>query len=236
MRIATLINAAYVGYARNWLLSLKKAGIDTEDLTVYCTDDTAVAAMVPYAPYSRAKRVPGVASMDEAALPYGSRQWKTFVWTKMELMTHLLQHDEPVLFSDVDVIFHRDPTPWFNVAGVDLIAQQAVFPGFTIMCDGFYYAFPTDACRRLFKPSRDEFDRWHNQEELINARLVTEKVKWFGLPTNLFPDGKFAPVKEDWCCRSEDRYITHFNAVTSSSQKLQRMIASKCWFLGDAKS
>jgi hypothetical protein len=227
VRIVTLINGAYVGYVHNWLASMRRAGMLWENVTVYCTDDQAVNALKDVV-NTELFRVGG--EHPSTLMGWGSSTWKAFMWSKMDLMTKLLNAGEPVVWSDPDVFFHRDPLTWFDVKGLDLVGQQHIEPGYSFMCDGFYCAYPTDTARRLFKPSRDEFNRWCNQEELLNARLVTERVKWLGLPTNLFPDGSFGPKAEGWCCKSGERYITHFNCVTGNV-KLDRMKAAGCWIV-----
>jgi hypothetical protein len=228
MHIVTLTNAAYTGYVLNWLESMRRASIPRERVTVFCTDiesSTRLSGYVHTAPFMFGRH-------QKTGLNWGDAPWKSFMWSKMELLTQLLAANEPVVFSDPDVFFHRDPNAWFDVKGLDVVAQQHLEPGYAFMCDGFYCAYPTDASRRLFTPSRDEFNRWSNQEELLNARLVTEGVKWLGLPTNLFPDGSFGPKSEGWCCKSGARYITHFNCYTGA-EKLARMKAAGCWIVGE---
>lgn len=226
MRIVTLVNASYTGYVLNWLESMRLAGIPRDMVTVFCTDMEAVTALSGYV-----KTEPFMfGAHPKTGLKWGDSTWKAFMWTKMELLTQLLQGHDPILFSDPDVFFHRDPLMWFDVMGVDVVAQQHLEPGYSFMCDGFYCAYPTNGARRLFNPSRNEFNRWANQEELINARLVTEGIRWVGLPTNLFPDGSFGPKAEGWCCKSGDRYITHFNCYTGA-EKLAKMQAAGCWMV-----
>jgi hypothetical protein len=229
VRIVTLTNAAYTGYVLNWLESMRRAGMLREQVTVYCTDDESTKALSGHV---NTERFTDVGGLSTGFLTWGSAPWKVFMWSKLELITRLLQAGEPVFFSDPDVFFHRDPRAWFDVKGVDVVAQQHLERGYSFMCDGFYCAYPTEATRRLFKPSRDEFGKWCNQEELLNARLVTEGVKWLGLPTNLFPDGSFGPSTEGWCCKSGERYVTHFNCY-NGAEKLAKMKASGCWVVGE---
>jgi hypothetical protein len=228
MRYVTVTNRGYAAYVLNWLVSVRRVGISVKDCRVYCTDHEA-AALLSYTGVDL-ELVPGNPG-DFAREPgfWMNDDFRSMCWAKVVCQWKELQRGQPFVYSDVDLVFHANPSLYLNgVSGIDVAAQVSVEPaGRFRLCGGFLYLLPTENTQRLLRYTEADRDTFKNDEVLLNKRLDADmSIRWFALPADRFPDGSYGGTSE-----ARDRYVTHFNHIKGTTAKWRKMVTLGQWFV-----
>jgi hypothetical protein len=164
---------------------------------------------------------------------WGTPEFRALVLPKLDLVTTELQGEDIVVWTDVDVVYRRDPRPYLaerlQSAYVDVVFQQEWSCG--LPCTGFFAALPTDNAKALLAPAGKLKTRYpaHGDQGIVWTRLKQQArpYRWQLLPIQQFPNGAYQ-LNE---CLDSKRYLCHYNWTRSVQSKIDRMREEGDWFL-----
>ncbi len=232
--IATCVNHGYAasGLVENWALSLARLGLEKHVLIVALDDGAAKLT----------KNMPGSTLRWNAEnLPVPSRDsllfrregWKPVVFSKVACVGMLLEAGYPVLFSDADVVFLRNPLTWFPDEHLTDFAFQSDSDSEvnshcpSLLCSGLYFALPTQAAIETLNYSESDLNAHGGEQDFFRHRLAADRsARCTMLPLELFPNGaywqKYSP---------SDPVAVHTNWVVGDADKIALLRRTGLWLL-----
>ena len=237
--VVTFVNAGYAksGMLANWVHSLTALGLE-EHLLIATLDEESEAV---------ARQLPGTVvrfNADECpnptteAIPYKAEGWVPLMFSKVSLVRHLLQEGKHVLYSDVDVVFRRNPLGFFpGEATADFAAQcdaRADMPTGKPqrLCAGLYLAHPTPKAIKALTFTPEEMVGMPGDQSFMRKRLGREKVaRCVILPRSLFPNGSMWRKNPP-----PDPVAVHFNWIVGVEPKVEWMKRSGMWVVEGSES
>lgn len=174
-------------------------------------------------------------------------EWGPLMFTKLQIVHHLLRLGRSLLYSDTDVVFLRDPLSYLQeeTKDYDLSIQ---YHGHGMVCAGFYYIKPTARAMHLVDVLRDDTrklsevpkshvkseEQVHCDNPLINRRLATRAYNG-GVS---FPNARYNMLLRDpfpdriwWKKRTpEEAYVVHFNCLVGKDSKIKEMRKYRMWY------
>lgn len=116
--IVATVDAGYIDFALNWACSLRRLRID--NFLFHAVDDTIFRTLqdlgLPVVKYVSQLSQNYSAGASRDSVVYGSVSYQSIMNTRTEIVTKILQKGYHVLLSDVDIVFLRDPFPFFDPA------------------------------------------------------------------------------------------------------------------------
>lgn len=214
--VVATVNAGYIDFAMNWQCSLRRVGIT--NYIFHATDRIIFerlqelgqpvlyyesATTLDYKNALAQQEASGAARAEGDPLDYGSVAYQGLMNTRTELIYKILQKGYNVLLCDVDIVFLRDPFPYFNTS-LDI---QGGAHKQTKLTGGYVYFRATDAARsiwvKVLLQHRELFKQIQTMEtfnphsmteqELLNAHLLKAKpgeVAWGTVDERVIADGK----------------------------------------------
>jgi len=182
-------------------------------------------------------------------LDVGSGQWQSknfnkICMAKVDNARKFLKEGYTVLYSDLDVVFLKDPLPYLlpMLKEKDILFQYSAkgnpasynpSPPTRKVCMGFFVAKPTPLNIDLFDTSenvdldtlplnhpcrKDQSDQGYTQAKIRQIKKYKQLNQGI-LPPPLFPNGI------NWFNnhRDFDPYIIHYNYIVKQSEKIERM-------------
>ena len=204
--IAT-ITSGYIDFAMNWLCSLRR--VDVRNFLFHAADEAlyrrllALGVPVVYYESDQAREFRASTNAGAAAMDYGSVAYQALMNTRTEFIYKILQKGYNVLLCDVDIIFLRDPFPFFDMS-LDI---QGGAHKKTKVTGGYVFFRATPAARtvwvKVLLQHRDMFKKIQTmpefnphsmtEQELLNQMLIEAKntdLKWGLVDERVIADGK----------------------------------------------
>ena len=160
MKIVATVDTNYLSIAENWVRSIKKLGI--ENYTIYCLEKEAKEYLEPKGINCTYDERFDISLFLEEEILNG-KEFKKIARAKTFLFREFARLREPVIFSDLDAIWLKDPISivesHFNKFDVvfSLVEKKKCYPprvweklGYT-MCTGFFGINPTEKSLRFFE-------------------------------------------------------------------------------------
>ena len=155
-------------------------------------------------------------------------------------LLELMQMYSKIIYTDVDVIWKKDPRPyfkgdfhfWAQIAGV--ISGQPYFEGFIpFICTGFLALKSSDLMKSVLRTWHETVskDPQQNQDQNVFQNIVFDAEANFGvLSMNYFPCGRpyFEIMSEE---TRKDAVIIHNNYVIGKQNKVDRFKQHNLWSL-----
>jgi len=213
MKIIAMCNDKLMMFAENMIESLKRVGAKVD---LYHIDDP-----------------PG---------EFSTSAFRKICYMKLEIVTAVLACGEPLLYTDVDVVFRRNPLEDLEkrLASCDAVFQQEEPPGGKnhkqlgphLWGAGLFAVKPTDAGKALVAPKGGEEENrweWHSDAGLLGTRLLrTPPVAAVELlPTELYPSGWYQKETKI----SAERFACHYNWTVTAESKIKRMGQEGDWMI-----
>lgn len=184
---------------------------------------------------------------------YGTRNFTKIVLRKLEIVKEYIDKGQDVLFSDLDIVFLRNPVEYLqseikdnDILIIDDSYMYRESRGFRItskrLNPGFFMVKANERTSRLFsKPNFNDYKLlmkqgfykrkfYFDDQDLIHNRIIIEKdydIKYKTLPLNLFPNGR---IIYNYSVPLENSYIMHFNYASSIS-KISKMKECRVWYV-----
>lgn len=237
--IITMVSRHYVPIYRIWCSRMQKLSLD--NYIAIAQDETAYMEIKEIDPQhvmvGYDLEVTGTSSDNGKSSRYGNEAWKKSIEKKASYVTMFLFKNKTVLYTDVDVIFLRNPISYLEAHttsismsyGVDTVSKQN-------FNSGFIHCKPTEVTKHVMLLWKHLSREIHNykappyDQRALNDALIQSNIKYphiYELPSRLFqyyPDCKALTSK----CR--DPFVIHFTGRATPSDKLsaiQSMLASK---------
>ena len=183
----------------------------------------------------------------------GTRNFSKITLRKLKVIKDYLDNGFDVLYSDLDIIFLKDPIPYLmdEIKDNDILILDDSYMyresrGFRItskkLNPGFFFVRANERTSKLFsEPNLKDYKLlfkegfykkffYFDDQDLIHNRIVKDEeieIKYKTLPLNLFPNGK---IIYNYSVSIEEAYILHFNYVSSIS-KIAKMKQHNVWYL-----
>jgi len=246
--IVATVDAGYVDFAVNWACSLRRLGID--NYLFHAFDDNVFKALqdmdLPVVKFLSQLSSEYTASANTDAVVYGSVSYQSIMNTRTEFVTKVIQKGYHMLLSDVDIVFLRNPFPFFN-SSLDL---QGGAHKDTKITGGFVYTRATQNSyklwtklvfqhRELFTTIQggQEFDiHTHTEQELLNKALLAstpEQILWGRVPKQIVADGKRFFIDKETQKGGEWPALVHANYIIGADNKRTRFQNVSLWLIDE---
>jgi hypothetical protein len=173
---------------------------------------------------------------------YGSTEFNNLMRYRFTAIQEELLKDRVVIFTDLDVVFLKNPLPLV----LNLLKKyEGVYsPDAGCKCMGFFGVNPTESNKRLFdssyfmdkdSPNKEwkEGETIYHDQHVLNMRFNRDpyfqklRSRHYLLDENDFPYGRH------WFSNAEsikDPYLVHYNWVIGVEGKIQRMKEYNHWY------
>ncbi len=213
MKIIAMCNDRLMVFAENMIESLKRVGAEVQ-----------------------------LTHIDDPPGEFKTAAFCKICYRKLEIITAELALGEPLLYTDVDVVFRRNPLEDLEhrLENCDAVFQQeepASGRGHKQLSPhlwgaGFFAVKPTDAGKALVAPKgKEEENRWewHSDQGLLGTRLLrTPPVATVEfLPMKLYPSGWY----QKKIGLAAERFACHYNWTVTSKSKIKRMQKEGDWMI-----
>ena len=157
MRYITFTNKGSLEICKNFLLSAKNVGIE-EDITVYTLDEDSMNELQEY----KCKVESFSSDINEEYHSYGSKEFKTLMTTKVEIILKNLEEHDEFVYTDCDMVLLEDPTDklimfndllsndydWDITFANDALDEEQ---GQERLCAGFMYIKNTEETKKFLE-------------------------------------------------------------------------------------
>lgn len=231
--LITLTNDGYMQFTENLLLSLKPIGLESK-LKIYCIGTKSFNFFKNNYPNNEIININSEKAMTDF-VEYKSLQNKDIIgkmkWAKITSykihVIHLeLIKGNDVIFTDGDIVFHKNPIPYLldNIEDYELLIQNDETEG-KKMCSGFFLMKSNENTIKLTDINNIDMKDFSNDQKYLRSVKTNHKF----LPLELFPNGLYFRQKSP-----EYPYIVHFN-YDVGLQKINRMRKYNVWYLDQTK-
>lgn len=242
--ILSFVTSGYADFAINWALSLEK--VSCRAYLLLCLDRMAYEKLLSYnvnAFFFPPHAIMEVVNVHNRSLEFASKDFLHLMRFRAWTLA-LLVHHHNILFSDLDIVFTRNPLEYISqLPGHDLYLSVDNFDevptSVVVYNGGFFYAKHTKPCHILFTCIYDLLldQEETNDQVALNTctkKMVSDKrISIAVLEETLFPNGYKYFEKKIWA-RGGTPVIVHVNWLYSAENKRHRMREHHLWFLDDA--
>ena len=223
----------FINQALNlYITSLRKFNITN---FLYVTSDKAASSLLDQ------HNIPNYLIFEDRdgkrASKYRTKSYTRKTHIKTKIILQALKHGFTVLIVDADIVFLKNPLPFFSCSDCDIQMQWDGFEGNT----GFYLVRPTKAAIDLHSEALAMVEispKLTNQETIdraLEAMQRRKKIKMVYLPETEFPNGRTyfelgqRMFAGDNPCKS--CVIVHNNWIVSGAAKEYRFKEHLLWFV-----
>uniref|UniRef100_A0A7S2RSG6 Nucleotide-diphospho-sugar transferase domain-containing protein n=1 Tax=Rhizochromulina marina TaxID=1034831 RepID=A0A7S2RSG6_9STRA len=232
----------------NFLCSCSRQGIDTTSVLAFVTDDDMEQVL----------EVMGVATFRHPALGsyptrsahgYGDNVFTAMMWLKTLSVHTVLRCGWDVLFQDADVIWWRDPRPWFQAPETRKADTYWQFDGARSLRyapfsanSGFYYLRSNPRTRLLLQDLTHSFNlvaQWRSHQHVLDMLLV-EHYSRSGLSVQILSQLDFS-IGQTYHRRKyfmrellQDQrrpYLFHWSWTAGKHEKIKYSLETGMWYL-----
>lgn len=139
------VSTGMVDFVHNLVYSMRVVGAD--QFVLVAEDEEAFSSLREWLGDAHVLRFPSAVDPG-AAHSYNAPGYNKIVSRRPRLLLQLLQSTFSVLYTDVDIVWQRDPYPHLKCDGSYDFAAQADGP---LYCTGFIHLCPTEHTRALVK-------------------------------------------------------------------------------------
>lgn len=160
MKIVATVDTNYLSIAENWVRHLNKIGLD--NYVIYCLEKEAYEHLKPQGINCIYDERFDISLFLEEEILNG-KEFKKIARAKTFLFREFARLKEPVIFSDLDAVWLKDPTEIVESYFTDfdvvfsIVDKKKSYPprvseklGYT-MCTGFFAINPTENSQRFFE-------------------------------------------------------------------------------------
>ena len=178
------------------------------------------------------------------ATTYGSRGYKTMMSHRPAIIQRELELGKSVIFSDVDVVWKKDPLPYLdaelkstfeNEEEIHVLAQDYENGG---LCPGFMIYFSCPSTISFVEQWRAELDGKNSRNQVVFNKLLEKNPNFVAraLPLKLFVNGGL--YSKEHKMTDEERelaVVVHNNYIAGYDEKLDRFKKWGLWALDDGR-
>jgi hypothetical protein len=196
--VATFVNSGFArsGIFENWVRSVERVGL-RDRIFVGAVDSDALSVARSFGLWVVELKSIGIESASSRALRFKEQGWKAVMYRKLIMMRALLSAGKSVLYSDADVVFRRNPMPFFPPESATDMAFQSDAPAGArnpppqVLCAGFFFAHPTSASIEVLTFDSDDYDACSEDQACLRRRVShVSGVRIAMLSDEDFPNGR----------------------------------------------
>ncbi|KAL7453075.1 hypothetical protein ACHAWC_004763 [Mediolabrus comicus] len=253
--VVLTVNMGQSSLLMNFVCSARRRGFDLGNVLVFPTDveSKKLAEGLGLATYYDEKNFASMPSGE--AKRYGDKNFKAMMYAKVLCVLYPLLLNYDVLFQDVDIVWYKDPMPFFQDptsknAKFDVLFQhdgsdQVRYAPYSAN-SGFYYVRANKRSQYLFTSllyHSDLIITWDSHQQVL-VQLLAEHSSLFGLnvkvfnrDTDYFPGGWQFHQRKDFMKRlikgETDSYIFHMSWTENKDNKLLFLRQLGEWYVNE---
>ena len=244
MNYITFTTSGSVKLCKNFLLSVKKLGME-KNFTVYCLDKESLSEIGDMGIETKFFGIKGIRS---GFHEYGKNDFRRGTEAKIQIIINELKDKDSLVYTDCDVIFRHDPTPFIEYSNEETKDREVdiIFASdnpFMTICTGFMYIKNTEKVHELFK-KYFEFSRMYGvggsecmYDQEIIFKILTEhhlsfnekeKLVWGVYPTDFVKNGHLYWNEPE--TRTGNEAVVHVNFTIGEENKINRLKEANLWY------
>mmetsp|Transcript_1224 Transcript_1224/g.2043 ORF Transcript_1224/g.2043 Transcript_1224/m.2043 type:complete len:628 (-) Transcript_1224:58-1941(-) len=254
--VVMTVNHGQSSLLMNFACSARRRGFDLGNMLVFPTDleSKELAEGLGLATYYDENNMSSI-PLGEARR-YGDKIFRSMMYAKVLCVLYPLLLNYDVLFQDVDIVWHKDPMPFFQdktdpkVANFDVLFQHdgsdSVRYAPYSANSGFYYVRANKRSQYLFTSllyHSDLIITWDSHQQVLiqvlaeHSSLFGLNVKVFSRDTDYFPGGWQFHSRKDFMKKyikgETDSYIFHMSWTENKDNKLLFLRQIGQWFVNE---
>lgn len=241
-KIVTFLNGPYKELLYNFVCNLEKLGLNRR-LHVYLADNSLVK-------FLKIKNISHDVIRDIIHLNSSSTYSEKNYWyiskQKTRAFEKAAQSYKSFLFSDVDVLFLRNPMNRLKKNCINPICFQSdSLKGNNFVNSGFFYVSNSQKAARFFEKashllSNSSFEKLGDQDILNFLLRKAEFKKLYSyLDRNEFPNGSNTTLWQNeikiLLQKNTNIYVIHNNWIKSKKSKIERLKKISAWYANGKK-
>nr|XP_054751822.1 uncharacterized protein LOC129257510 [Lytechinus pictus] len=230
-------NKAFMNFTDNWLESVKRSGIRS-GVTLVAEDREAFNYLNNRTDIELNVVLNDVSESPGERLQFDSPAYKQLVNKRPSYILQILSSGHDVLFSDVDIVWLKNPLPFFTNDTNDIWLQEDRHEP-TVYCAGFTFYRSTPATIALVTEwvQTLALHPTYPDQRVLNGLL--RKKRWQGdaikkavMDSRLFPSGHlfFDPEWRE-ANKDSEQVMVHNNWIVGHDRKVERFKDEGFWYL-----
>jgi hypothetical protein len=248
--VITSCNCGYQDFAQNWLRSvaaLANIDGDASSILIIAEDKQAFYDLEQVIP-GRVVLPPFHVNLVSRALSYENTLFHKFVASRPIYITELLTQGVTVLWTDVDMVWNRNPIPMLQKLQYNYVAVSDMNPKnerelIDNLCTGFMFLRPGDEILlKMLLSWRDRILRTGESDQVVFNELMQSYKHQLNfailLPMHQFPPGYLYFGDPTWHERNRivAPYFIHNNWIVGHDAKVERFKQVKRWYITQKNS
>jgi len=254
--VVMTVNMGQSSLLMNFACSARRRGFDLGNVLVFPTDmeSKKLAEGLGLATYFDEHNMSTIPKGE--ARRYGDKIFRSMMYAKVLCVLYPLLLNYDVLFQDVDIVWYKDPMPFFQdsdnpkVANFDVLFQHdgsdSVRYAPYSANSGFYYVRANKRSQYLFTSllyHSDLIITWDSHQQVLiqllaeHSSLFGLNVKIFSRDTEYFPGGWQYHSRKDFMKKmmegETDSYIFHMSWTENKDNKLLFLRQLGQWFVNE---
>jgi hypothetical protein len=241
--LVMMVNQGHLDVFRNWVRSCDDRGIEVRSWTLVFTVDADAAQSVEQLGFTSYTDPVSYGDQNkEAVKAFGDLQFRALMFQKTAIVKDVLDLGYRLLFQDVDVVWMKDPLPYFLTPSYQRFDARFMYDGQNKMHaplhvnTGFFWLNPTPKTIRFWNAVLMHYDlilASGSQQKVVNQIIVGHLFK--GLKVNILPEKDFANGHL-FSIRStvrlpKDPYVIHCSWTHNIEHKIKKYKFAGLWYL-----
>jgi hypothetical protein len=241
--LVMMVNQGHLDLFKNWVRSCDEHGIEVRSWTLVFTVDPDAAHNVEklgFRSYTDPKSYG--TQCKKAVKVFGDRQFRSLMFQKTAIVKDVLDLGYLLLFQDVDLVWIKDPLPYFLTPSCQRFDAWFMYDGPNKIHaplhvnTGFFWFNPTSKTIRLWNAVLMNYDlilASGSQQMVVNQIIVGHLSK--GLKVNILPEKDFANGHlfsiTNTAKLPKDPYVIHCSWTSNLKHKIKKFKFAGLWYL-----
>ncbi len=241
--LVMMVNQGHLDVFRNWVRSCDDRGIEVRSWSLVFTTDADAAHSVEQLGFTSYTDPASYGDQGKAAVKaFGDVQFRTLMFQKTAIVKDVLDLGYRLLFQDVDVVWMKDPLPYFLHPSHQRFDARFMYDGQNKMHaplhvnTGFFWLNPTPKTIRFWSAVLMHYHLIRasgSQQMVVNQMLVGHCFK--GLKLNVLPEKDFANghlfSMTNTARLPKDPYVIHCSWTHNIEHKIKKYKFAGLWYL-----
>jgi hypothetical protein len=238
-----MVNQGHLDLFRNWVRSCDDRGIEVRSWTLVFTTDADAANGVEQLGFtSYTDPISYGHQCKEAVKVFGDLQFRSLMFQKTAIVKDVLDLGYRLLFQDVDLVWMKDPLPYFLTPSCQRFDARFMYDGQNKIHaplhvnTGFFWLNPTPKTIRFWSAVLMNYDFIHSsgsQQMVVNQIIVGHLFK--GLKVNVLAENDFANghlfTIKNTAKLPKDPYVIHCSWTGNLQHKIKKLKLAGLWYL-----
>ncbi|MFC1852297.1 putative nucleotide-diphospho-sugar transferase [candidate division CSSED10-310 bacterium] len=241
--LVMMLNQGHLDLFRNWVRSCDDRGIEVRSWTLVFAVDADAANGVEQLGFTSYFDPTSYGEHGKDAVKvFGDMQFRSLMFQKTAIVKDVLDLGYSLLFQDVDVVWKKDPLPYFLHPSRQRFDARFMYDGQNNMHaplhvnTGFFWLNPTPESSRFWSAVLMHFDlihRFGSQQMIVNQIILGHLFK--GLKLNMLPEKDFSNGHlfsiTNTARLPKDPYVIHCSWTGNLEHKIKKFKFAGLWYL-----